>query len=320
MSYKQTGGGRGGASPGGYGSFGGYQDDNAGASQSDSPKKSWAPEQKAIRPVTVRQLYDALEADDRFKLDNKELNQVSLVARIENMEDTPTHHNLTVRDTSGQILVRFYHVPEDAQGGGNGFGGGGKGRHDWRSGVYVRVYGSIRSFHKNRHVVAFHIRLVSDFNEITYHALEVIQVHLFNTRGALAQTSNSNSTTIAASPGAGGGYNQAYGGHNVGGGGGFGGSGNNNRFNYGGDNATSTNSNASATGGRNEFTPAQNAVLRAVKAAGNSETGTSGDTIIRAIGTGTFSKADITNALSFLHMEGHLYTTTDDNHFKCTST
>jgi hypothetical protein len=40
-------------------------------------------------------------------------------------------------------------------------------------GSYVRVYGNLRSFQGKTNVVAFSVRPVTDFNEVTYHSLEV---------------------------------------------------------------------------------------------------------------------------------------------------
>ena len=51
-----------------------------------------------------------------------------------------------------------------------------------REGMYVRVVGHLRSFNKQRNMMAFHVRPVEDFNEISHHLSEVIYTHLAVTK------------------------------------------------------------------------------------------------------------------------------------------
>lgn len=52
-----------------------------------------------------------------------------------------------------------------------------------REGMYVRVVGHLRSFNKQRNMMAFHVRPVEDFNEVSHHLSEVIYTHLAVTKG-----------------------------------------------------------------------------------------------------------------------------------------
>lgn len=54
-----------------------------------------------------------------------------------------------------------------------------------RTGVYVRVTGSVKPFNDALNVVAFDIHPIKDFNEITFHHLEAAFVHLETTRGPI---------------------------------------------------------------------------------------------------------------------------------------
>ena len=47
-----------------------------------------------------------------------------------------------------------------------------------REDTYVRVAGYIKSFQETRSVIAFNITPIRDFNELTYHLLDVIHSHL----------------------------------------------------------------------------------------------------------------------------------------------
>lgn len=53
-------------------------------------------------------------------------------------------------------------------------------------GVYVRVHGTMRSLNKERSLLAFHVHPVSDFNEVTYHALQAVFQHAHLTKGGAA--------------------------------------------------------------------------------------------------------------------------------------
>lgn len=52
------------------------------------------------------------------------------------------------------------------------------------AGTYVRLIGHLQSFNGEKSLVAFRVIPITDFNEVTFHHLEVIQVHLANTRPA----------------------------------------------------------------------------------------------------------------------------------------
>lgn len=52
-----------------------------------------------------------------------------------------------------------------------------------QEGMYVKVIGHIKTFNKQMNVTAFHIKPISDYNEITHHLAEVIFIHLATTRG-----------------------------------------------------------------------------------------------------------------------------------------
>lgn len=49
--------------------------------------------------------------------------------------------------------------------------------------MYVRVIGQLKSFNNKRSINAQVMKKITDFNEIQYHLLEAIYVHLYHTRG-----------------------------------------------------------------------------------------------------------------------------------------
>jgi replication factor A2 len=53
----------------------------------------------------------------------------------------------------------------------------------FRVNTYVRVLGTVKAFQSKRSVSAGHIRPVDSFNEVLYHKMEAVWVHLQITKG-----------------------------------------------------------------------------------------------------------------------------------------
>jgi len=54
---------------------------------------------------------------------------------------------------------------------------------EFTEGKYMRVAGKLKDFNGKRHVGSHLIRVVEDYNEVSYHLLECAVVHLYFTRG-----------------------------------------------------------------------------------------------------------------------------------------
>jgi hypothetical protein len=65
-------------------------------------------------------------------------------------------------------------------------------------GSYVRVIGNMRSFIDARSVLAFRVMPITDYNEVTYHFLDVIHVHLAVLKGELVRHSDAPPTQCAS--------------------------------------------------------------------------------------------------------------------------
>ena len=97
------------------------------------------------------------------------------------MSSTPPHANNVVYvldDGTGQIDVKvwlestdktdhYYHSHS----------------HEFVVGAYVRVTGSLKTFNNRKNVQAFRLTLIRDPNELTFHFLEALYVHLYNKLG-----------------------------------------------------------------------------------------------------------------------------------------
>jgi len=282
---QQFGGGFIQGSPGN--SFGG----SPGAFTQSTQKKR---DTQSLLPVTIKQLNDAApqaESTGRIKIDGKELAQITLLGVILQVDLQPTNINYMIDDGSGKIQVKVYIDSEDEN----------NSTHtQWREQMYVRVIGNYRVFNGNVNVIGFQLIPVTDFNEITFHMLQVISCHLKNTKGAAAQ--------------------QQSGGMGVGG----------NQLNFSSPGQAVNNNNNFAAGGMGGGAAAQqqggvdpltgfNDVQRQVIGIFNQDKSDAGihiDRVCQALPH--IPKPEIMKTIEFMSNEGHLYSTIDEHHFKST--
>jgi len=150
----------------------------AGAGTSPGVKSGGGQKNESLTPLTVKQLHQAVQEcsiEDSIKVDGDEVHSLSLVGRVIECSDSATLQVFTIDDGTGVVEVRYW-LEDD-----NDISGSSK--EPIKKGTYVRVYGHLRSFQGQRNIVAFTIRPVTDFNEVTYHLLETIFVHLGKTKG-----------------------------------------------------------------------------------------------------------------------------------------
>ncbi|KDD73097.1 hypothetical protein H632_c2540p0, partial [Helicosporidium sp. ATCC 50920] len=136
-------------------------------------KGSYEGKQTTLRALTIKQLHDAAAAagaGDGLTVDGREVTNVTLVGRITRVEEQQLMSVYTLDDGTGTIAAKYW-IPEaedDAER---------AAREEWRAGVYVRAHGHLSQFNGERMLVAFCIRPIADFNEVTYHALQCIFQH-----------------------------------------------------------------------------------------------------------------------------------------------
>ncbi|KAF5909144.1 Nuclear inhibitor of protein phosphatase 1, partial [Clarias magur] len=134
-----------------------------------------------VMPCSVSQLLSATEHKDSFFIKDMELQQVTVVGLIRSTKKTPTHLVFSLDDMTGpplevkqwlnleEVNVNHSAIPPE---------------------TYVKVTGGLRSIQHNRYIVAFNIRRLDDFNEITSHMLEVIQAHLHSASSSSSRMRN----------------------------------------------------------------------------------------------------------------------------------
>jgi len=146
--------------------------------------------------------------------------------------------------------------------------------------TYIKVIGQVKTFAGKSHIVAHHISKMQSLNELITHSIECVHSSLLIRK----QNELTGGTHMPT--------NKQMGNGNTG---------------Y----QSQQTSNAS-----NGFTPIQNAVLNHLKTA-TTMAGFSRTDICKQLRQ--FSENQVQQALEFLSGEGHIYSTTDDDHFRAAS-
>ncbi|KAK2076061.1 hypothetical protein QBZ16_001397 [Prototheca wickerhamii] len=136
---------------------------------------------QTLRALTIKQLHDAQSAsgDDQLSIDGRDVSNVTVVGKITAVEDQNLVSVYTIDDGTGTIQAKYW-IPEQDDGMERQL------RAEWQVGVYVRAHGHVNTFNRERMLVAFNLRRITDLNEVTYHGLQVVFQHLYLTRGAPA--------------------------------------------------------------------------------------------------------------------------------------
>ncbi|KAK9728803.1 Replication factor A protein 2 [Basidiobolus ranarum] len=234
-----------------------------------------------LTPVTIKQLIEAtqIHADAPFKVDEHELSQITFIGIIRRHSEQSTNVSYMVEDGTGSIDVRTWLEADD-----NEFQQ--QKRAQLVEGIYVRVVGQFKQFANKRHVVAFSMRPIDDFNEITHHLLEAVYVHLFRTRNPSTKQEG-DQTNFSGDP-----------------------------FNPTGQYGNQLYRQPETTYG-NEFKPEHKAIIHTIKSFPDTNEGVHIETIAQKL-SNQFGRQDISQAIEWLVGEGHLYSTIDDDHVKCT--
>jgi len=203
---------------------------------------------------------------------------VVIVGTVLSMESQALATNFVIDDGTGRTDVRWWNDTE-------GDSAANKGSHISEM-TYVRCVGKVRNFQGTKQVVAFDVRPVQDFNEITYHMLNAVQIHLSCTTAAPAPADNN---------GPGFGYGAAPVAH-----------------------STPASTGAAPVMADNGLNDVQKLVMQIIESNGAGEMGCEFGNVKSQLGN-RFNETQLREAIEFLSSEGHLYSTIDEDHFKATS-
>jgi len=131
------------------------------------------------------------EAD--FLIDGSEIDRVSIVGQVRNVNPQATNITYLLDDGTGTIDVKKWQAESHGYGdGGDGTEDGGPSPSTIEIGQWARVIGSLKQFNNRRHIGALSIRSVPDMNEVNYHLLDATATHLYYTRGPPKDTGAAN--------------------------------------------------------------------------------------------------------------------------------
>ncbi|KAF8988374.1 hypothetical protein BGZ52_010922 [Haplosporangium bisporale] len=160
------------------------------------------PSNHTLRPVTIKQLLSVqqTQADGDFRIDNVSLGSVTLIGCVRNVNKQSTHQTFQIEDGTGTIdAKRFPSEEEDPA--------------EIAAvdiGTYVRVVGVLKQLNSRFMLTIFSIRPIQNFDELTYHTLEVIYVHVNSTKSKSSGLGGMNMPSSASQ------FNNQYTHHNAG--------------------------------------------------------------------------------------------------------
>eukprot|EP00249_Psilotum_nudum_P029100 c39360_g1_i1 orf=289-1152(-) len=257
-----------------------------------SPARTAGSRHSGLLPVTVKQMSMAaqISSDDVFLVDGVDINNATLVGMVSRKEVMVTGVSFILDDGTGRTEVKRWIDSDDAH--------ENMEMNSIQNGGYVRVQGHLRSFQGKRNVIAFSVRPITDFNEVTFHFLECIFVHLYNLKSALPGSKPTNTIAYGTTT-----HNEPS----------------RNLSNM--DGARRYNQymppSAAALGGT--MTECQKRVQAIFEEPASlaSEVGISIDEVVRRM-VG-FARKQVIDAIDFLVNEGLVYSTIDDDHYKSTN-
>ncbi|XP_027331817.1 replication protein A 32 kDa subunit A isoform X1 [Abrus precatorius] len=152
-------------------SGGGFMASQPSHLNDSSPAPPKSRETQGLVPVTVKQISEAYQSGDEksnFVINGVDLNNVTLVGMVYEIAERNTDVSFTLDDGTGRIKCRRW-VNETFDT---------KEMEEVINGMYVRVYGHLKSFQGVRQLVAFSVRPVTNFDEIPFHFIDCIHNHL----------------------------------------------------------------------------------------------------------------------------------------------
>lgn len=153
------------------GGGGGYMSPGFGTPKAGQEKKSGYRAQN-ILPVTVAEVLNATQTEDKFYTGEIEMSQVTMVGLVTSVKESPTRIDYEIDDMTGPPLSVKQFVDNDES------LPDAERAQAMRENTYVRVCGHVRSIGGKRVVAAFKMSPIMDMNELTYHTLEIVYSHL----------------------------------------------------------------------------------------------------------------------------------------------
>ncbi|CAH6720364.1 replication factor A protein 2 [[Candida] jaroonii] len=157
---------------GGFDNYeGGYNNEDT-SFQNDSSQRQQT--RSSLTPVTIKQINESTQPypDGDFQINKVNLNMVSFIGIFRKIEDRKSALNITLEDGTGAITVRKW--VDDSQ----TSAAEEMAKYESIKGKYVYCTGALKSFSDNKSIQNATIKVIEDHNEITYHYLQAISIHI----------------------------------------------------------------------------------------------------------------------------------------------
>ncbi|KAF8328540.1 uncharacterized protein EI90DRAFT_1533383 [Cantharellus anzutake] len=138
----------------------------------------------SLRPVTIMQIHDAVQshADAEFSFEGVEPTQIVIVAMVLSSIIQTTHHVYTVYDGTGRIEARRWIESNEDRDPLN---------PSIEDNSWVRIIGHVKSFNNKRTINALVVIPIAkdihdpskDMNEVYYHHIDALYTHLYSKYG-----------------------------------------------------------------------------------------------------------------------------------------
>ena len=326
---------------GGGGGFMPQQSDSTGYSQYDNYGQQPQPQQQqqsfshagstgamgkqraptTFRPLTIKQILDApmTDSDASIIIDGQLVTEATLVICVKSVKPIQSSAVVyTIEDGTGSMDAKQWNNNNNTANQSNAMNNpmmqGMEVPSTYDYGTWLRIYATIRLFNKEKSLNIVSARMVTDFNEVTYHNLAVIHTHLMLTRGPISSSSSNNNNTNNASavnPYAMPSSNSAS--RSIG-------MGNPNDYNSSSNNMLAASMNPIQDAGLAHivasFSPVQRDVF-AIYRANQSQYGADVNDVVKAL-RGRYDPKEISKVVENFIEEGYIYITCDSYHAKVT--
>ncbi|KAF9885879.1 replication factor A protein 2 [Aspergillus nanangensis] len=140
-----------------------------------------------LRPITVKQALDSSQPypEAAHQIDGADVASVCFVGQVRNISSQSTNVTYKIDDGTGEIEAKQWidSSTADTMDMDDGKGNAAPGKDQVELNGYAKVFGKIKTFNNKRFVGAHSVRPLTDINELHYHLMEAVAVHLFFTRG-----------------------------------------------------------------------------------------------------------------------------------------
>lgn len=251
---------------------------------------------RPLVPTTIKQLRMAEQPegnDSKFTIDGKEIYQCKIIGQIMSVDNQSTTTTYMIDDGTSSIAVKIWRSRD----GDDEKSFDQTGLHEY---VYVRAFGRLIEYQGRRSLTCYKMAPIEDFNEITCHRLEAVQAHLHNTRGPVDSASQKMKSALGSQNGTGSQVSGSGFGQNP------------NPSGMGFQQQQKQMQSLSYQHGLH-LTPEQDQVYSAFAEFKDNEDGVDIKVIMSKLSH--LPAHRVQQATEFLLGEGHLFSTTDDNHF-----